>query len=690
MVNLAAHHMREMTMRPIRTRSDHYSARRRSWVGVLAPVTAVALVLPMVAPASAEPADPSVTATVDADTRADDAQGTTPRAETGNIAPPAGSRDADLDPGPAPERQVLAEEINPDVPGLPDGVEVTRIEWMESRWARVSITSPAMNGEVQKVQIHLARDWYSSPDRTFPSIWMLGGMWGSDKENGWSYKTDAVDFFADKNVNLVLPVGGSGSFYSDWEQPDNGKYYRWETFLTEELPPVLAQWRTEEDHRAIVGLSMGGTSAFNLAARHPDMFDSVGSFSGYLDTTSPGMPLVLGNTMKGAGFDATRMWGPYYSKNWREHDPKLSVRKLKGKLLYVSSGTGFPGNNDKPDALPNEKEMVARMSSQTFANAAALSGVDVHTVWRPDGTHSWPYWEYEIKQMWPLIAEKWGIPTEDTAADCVVEGKFKEAVDRDRRRDLGDCITNVYDGPRGGKIQDFRDGRIFLAPGQDTAYAQWGRTGALYSSMGGPDSWLGYPLREEGRLENGAWVRYEGGRIHHTSTYGTFAVKSDVVSAWGRKDYEHGLGYPTSAETEVPGGGARQNFENGVIFRSSDGTVASVEGEIGERYLNELGGPEGSLGYPTNDQRSDLADGGSFSRFDRGLIYNSPSTGVHLMYRGPLYEAWRSEGFEHPEGLGYPVTDEVMLSDGAREATFQRGTIRVDRFGKATVTRTAR
>ncbi|WP_414123572.1 alpha/beta hydrolase-fold protein, partial [Corynebacterium nuruki] len=78
--------------------------------------------------------------------------------------------------------------------------------------------------------------WYSSPDRTFPSIWMLGGMWGSDKENGWSYKTDAVDFFADKNVNLVLPVGGSGSFYSAWEQPDNGKSYRWEPFLPEELP----------------------------------------------------------------------------------------------------------------------------------------------------------------------------------------------------------------------------------------------------------------------------------------------------------------------------------------------------------------------------------------------------------------------------------------------------------------------
>jgi S-formylglutathione hydrolase FrmB len=649
----------------------------------------VALALPVIVPAAAaEPVDPLATVASDTDADAGEGQGNTPRAESGNIAPPAGSRDADLDPGPAPERQVLAEEVNPDVPGLPGGVEVTRIEWMEARWARVSITSPAMKGEVQKVQIHLARDWYSSPQQTFPSIWMLGGMWGSDKENGWSYKTKIMDFFADKNVNLVLPVGGSGSFYSDWEQPDNGQYYQWETFLTKELPPVLAHWRTQDDHRAIVGLSMGGTSAFNLAARNPDMFDSVGSFSGYLDTTSPGMPLVLANTMKGAGFDATKMWGPYYSKNWREHDPKLSVRNLRGKLLYVSSGTGFPGNNDKPDSLPNEKEMVARMSSQTFANSAALSGVDVHTVWRPNGTHKWPYWEYEMTQMWPLIAERWGMPAEDTAANCTVEGKFKEALDRGRRRDLGDCITNAYNGPDGGQIQDFQDGRIFLAPGSDTAYAQWGRTGALYSSMGGPESWLGYPLREEGRLENGVWVKYEHGRIHHTSAYGTFAVKNDIVDAWGRKDYEHGLGYPTSAETGLPGGGARQNFEHGVIFRSADGKVASVEGEIGDRYLDELGGPAGPLGFPTNDQKSNLVNDGSYSRFERGLIYNSPTTGIHLMYRGPVYEAWRNEGFEHADGLGYPTEDEVIHNDGSRDATFERGSIHVSRSGEVTVTRT--
>lgn len=333
----------------------------------------------------------------------------TPRAETGNIAPPAASPFAADDPGPAPDRETIAEQINPDVPGLPDGVRVVKEEWKGDRWVNVSVTSPAMDGEVQKVQLHLARDWHSAPEKTFPSILMLGGLWGSETENSWSYRTDIVSYFGDKNVTLVLPVGGSGSFYSDWEQPDNGQNYKWETFLTKELPLVLRHWRIQDEHRAVMGVSMGATSAVNLAARNPDMFDAVGSFSGYLDTTSLGLPQLFAANLKSSGFDATKMWGPYHSRNWREHDPKLLVRNLKGKLVYVSSGNGTAGNHDKPNDKPgflnNPREFGSRVTSQNFVNAAKLAGVDVTVRFRPNGTHTWAYWEPEVKNMWPMIAE---------------------------------------------------------------------------------------------------------------------------------------------------------------------------------------------------------------------------------------------------------------------------------------------
>ena len=42
-----------------------------------------------------------------------------------------------------------------------------------------------------------------------------------------------------------MPVGGQSSFYSDWYKPACGKAgclptYKWETFLTQELPAYLA------------------------------------------------------------------------------------------------------------------------------------------------------------------------------------------------------------------------------------------------------------------------------------------------------------------------------------------------------------------------------------------------------------------------------------------------------------------
>ncbi len=624
--------------------------------------------------------------------------GGTPRAETGNIAPPAASPLSELDPGPAPERGVLTTEIAPDVPGLPEGVEVTRVEWLDSHWANVSVTSPAMGGEVQKVQIHLARDWYSDPTREFPSLWMFGGLWGSDTENGWSYRSDAVKFFADKNVNLVLPVGGSGSFYTDWQQPDNGQNYQWETFLTRELPPVLAQWRTRDDQRAVVGLSMGATGAVNIATRNPDMFDAVGSFSGYLDTTSPGMPQLFDQTLGSAGFDATKMWGPYYSADWFAHDPKLAAGALRGKLVYVSAGNGKPGAHsdpgEHPEIIADHMEAGSRVTSQTFVNAAKLAGVDVVTRWRPDGTHDWPYWQPELHEMWPMIAEKWGLEDSDVAAECVVEGAFLATVERRGEESVGDCTGNAYDGPDGGRIQDFRNARLFLAAGSDTAYAQWGRTGALYSSMGGPASWLGYPVSEEEGLSKGVFVRYEHGRIHWTGEYGAVAVRDDVIAAWARKNWEHGFGYPVAAEKDIRGAdgkviGQSQRFERGTIIRNTaSGEVFSVQGLIGDRYL-ELGGPVSVLGFPVRDEETLGDPQGAYSAFENGLMYYSDNSGTHLLLNGPLLEAWKDAGYEHADGLGYPTSDEVVGADGSRYCDFERGRITVDADGVATVTRTA-
>jgi len=65
-------------------------------------------------------------------------------------------------------------------------------------------------------------------------------------------------------LSVIMPVGGQSSFYSDWYSPDCGKAgcstYKWETFLTSELPAWLNSNNAGLSPRAaaVVGLSMAG------------------------------------------------------------------------------------------------------------------------------------------------------------------------------------------------------------------------------------------------------------------------------------------------------------------------------------------------------------------------------------------------------------------------------------------------
>ncbi|MEL4163719.1 alpha/beta hydrolase-fold protein [Corynebacterium bovis] len=524
-----------------------------------------------------------------------------------------------LDPGTVPQRspQKVEKQV---LKGLPAGVSVDRVEWISDRWVNVYINSRAMPAGPVKVQILLARDWYSQPSKTFPSVWALD----------------------------VLREG----------------------------------WRTT-DKRAIVGLSMGGTAAVNLAERHPDMFSFVGSFSGYLDTTSFGMPQAINYaTHDGGGYDAEAMWGPYGSQDWIDHDPKLGIEALRGKTVYVSAGNGNAGRYDTQGVIPGLPanmaafglEVMSRLTTQTFVARALTAGVRPITMYRPSGTHDWPYWQFEMTQAWPYIADSLALPESDRGATCVPGGAIGEGL-RTRAeagQQLGTCTSGEYDGPRGGKIQDFRGGRAFWTP-QTGAHYTWGRIGARYGELGGPESWLGYPTSEEIPLvEGGRLVTFEHGNIYWTPQTGAQAVKPDMLEAWGRTGWEKGpLGYPTDQEQDNAGG-AVQQFSNGVVTRDPKGATQYVQGLIAKKYV-EAGGPGGGLGWPLSGERD--VRGGKMSEFENGYIYWSPTTGAHIIRRGPIFDAWGREGWETGR-YGFPTEDQ-KAADGGEQVVFQHGTISV-------------
>jgi diacylglycerol O-acyltransferase/trehalose O-mycolyltransferase len=127
-----------------------------------------------------------------------------------------------------------------------------------------------------------------------------------DDYNGWDKYTAAFEWFDQSGLSIAMPTGGMASFYSDWYRPAVGhgrvQTYKWETFLTKELPDWLsANKGISPSGNAAVGVSMAGSAALILAAEHPQNLIYAGSMSGFLDLSAGQWPSLVGVAMLGAG-----------------------------------------------------------------------------------------------------------------------------------------------------------------------------------------------------------------------------------------------------------------------------------------------------------------------------------------------------------------------------------------------------
>jgi S-formylglutathione hydrolase FrmB len=578
------------------------------------------------------------------------------------------------------------------------GVRVERTDWLSDRRVALWVYSPAMGTSIQ-VQILLARDWHTQKQWTFPALYLLDGLRAEDHENAWTFQTDAIQFFNDKNVNVVLPVGGRGSFYSDWLEPDNGKNYQWETFLTKELPPILkGDWRVN-DTAGVVGLSMGGTAAMFMAARNRGMFQFAASFSGYLSTTSYGMPRAIkAALMDAGGFNADRMWGPPENPAWDEHDPMQLARHLRGVSLYVSAATGIQGQFDQQGPVPGipansagmALEMLSRVSTQNFQAKLKELNIPVTAVYRGSGTHTWPYWQQELHGAWGQIASALNVdsvglgeavsppPSEDPT--CEVIGAIGELAAA--TPDLGPCVADERTLAGKARYQEFANGTVYWSPDTGAHFVK-GQILGTYQSLQGPDGTLGLPTTSETRTADGrgAFNHFEDGSIFWSPETGAQTVLEGFVEPWAATGWEAGpLGYPTGGVADSADRRGRvQPFQGGAVYWHNRTGGVAVQGEIWRHYT-ELGRETGVLGWPKS---SEIVIGDArFADFANGKMYWSPASGSWAVLEGPIMDAWKADGYELGR-LGFPTGDAFETQEGQRQ-NFQRGYIEV-KDGKGTV-----
>lgn len=254
--------------------------------------------------------------------------------------------------------------------------------------------------------------------RPAPTLYLLNGAAGGDAGSSWFDQTDIRTFFAHENVNVVVPMGGAASYFTDWRSPDPKLgYQKWATYLTGELPTLIDRRFAGNGRNAIAGISMAGTSVFQLSIHAPHLYRAIGSYSGCAQTSDPIGQTVVNLVVDGRGGGNTlNMWGPPTDPAWQANDPMLHVEDFRGKSIYVSNGTGTPGRYDTLTG-PGINGSARKLAEQVVVGAVIESATDqcAHNLERrmrqagipatfhfyAGGTHSWPYWQDELHRSWP-------------------------------------------------------------------------------------------------------------------------------------------------------------------------------------------------------------------------------------------------------------------------------------------------
>lgn len=306
-----------------------------------------------------------------------------------------------------------------------NGLTVQAVQRLDTRTFDVTLTSTVIDGPLH-VRVILPDGYDQQPAARYPVLYLFHGTSGGASD--WTDKGAAEQTTAGHDLITVIPDAAvsfsGGGWCTNWYNRGAGGKPMWETFHIDQLIPWVDQTlrtRATRAGRQIFGLSQGGFCAYSYAARHPDTFLGAGSFSGAIDTardpaaqalTTPVIQATA--TALDGGSDPDAIFGPRATQeiNWAAHDPATLVENLGAMSLYAYTGNGQPGPLDSPVPNPAGSAIEAGVHALTsmWKDAADAAGVPVSYHDYGPGTHSWPYWARDLREVIDQVSATFASP----------------------------------------------------------------------------------------------------------------------------------------------------------------------------------------------------------------------------------------------------------------------------------------
>lgn len=268
----------------------------------------------------------------------------------------------DVKTGSTPSTIASILEVRGDGPAFYDGQAVPHGE-IRKHWYQ----SKSLNS-LRRLTVYTPPDYGRDTRTRYPVLYLLHGA--NADETAW-YRLGRVNLILDNLLAagkirpfLVVMPFGYGVPPGAAAAPGRNTEMFAKDLLEDVIPYIQSQYRalTDADHRAIIGLSMGGGESLGIGLNHLDLFGYIGGFS-----AAAGRPADFSKTY--AGVIA---------------DPVASNRKLR--LVWIGCG--------REDSLfPTDKAL------DDF-----LTGHNVkHTFFESSGAHTWMVWRRYLHEVAPLL-----------------------------------------------------------------------------------------------------------------------------------------------------------------------------------------------------------------------------------------------------------------------------------------------
>jgi len=255
----------------------------------------------------------------------------------------------------------------------------------------VTIPAKISHFATRPATVYLPPAWFAKATPSLPTLVLLPGEPGSASD--WSddgHADNIADAFANSHhgVAPIIVMPDPNGLLTDDSECVNSKFGNAETYLVEDVPAFArSQFNASGNSGslAIAGLSAGGTCSVMLALRHPQVYPTFASYSGFASPQfEEATQAVTVDTLFGGS-----------EEEFAAHDPS---QLLRDGHFDGMAGWFEVGNQD----------VVPAEAARSLQAAASGAGIATCILVRPGG-HDFDLWSQALVDSFPWLTWRLGL-----------------------------------------------------------------------------------------------------------------------------------------------------------------------------------------------------------------------------------------------------------------------------------------